>query len=691
MMKLTLIRKDKKNQTHITHKGIEWLMARIATDTKTADVQNLRRCLASPESKLFVENYAAKLHRIYPSAVLESDVNGNMAVRAVNGIVMLTVRNVLGREAQERVKLLVGQMPTTLAAFVGSSGRSVKVLVRVQRSDGTVPQTEQAANEFLQAAFDFVVTPYQALVSNNPIDRQPVTVQTGFRMTLDEQPLYHPAATAFMISAVAPVETAAPSDSVVLSPDYDLYMEYEQLYQQALKNTGDLAGDDGDRHAFFAELARQMSHLGIPVEEAFTHIWQHHKYNPPLPEQRLRAIVEAAYAEAKPNRRKQNPTVQVGRETQDLIRFMENRYVFRYNTVMGYTEYRPNNTWIVDWQPVDERVINGITTDARLSGLNVWDRDVKRYVKSDKVRNFDPIGDYLWRVRSKWDGQDHIGRLAATVPTDNPHWPRWFRTWLLAMVAQWKGRSRRYGNSVAPLLISSQGFNKSTFCRSLLPEELQWGYTDNLSLDEKRPVLQAMSQMLLINLDEFNQISARTQEGFLKNVIQLARVKARRPYGRHVEEFPRLASFIATTNMSDVLADPTGNRRFIGVELTGPIDVSLLPNHEQIYAQAQALIDQGEPYWFDDRETQLIMSHNRQFQLKSPAEQYFGELFTVAAEDDPQGQWLTAAAIFQHMRKVGGSALKQSNIVAFGRMLTNLEGMQRHRTVNGTEYWVRLK
>ena len=691
MMKLTLIRKDKKNQTHITHKGIEWLMARIATDTKTEDVQNLRRCLASPESKLFVENYAGKLHRICPSAELDRDVNGNMVVRAVNGIVMLTVRNVLGREAQERVKQLVGQMPTTLAAFVGSSGRSVKVLVRVERSDGTVPQTELAANEFLQAAFDFVVAPYQALVSNNPIDRQSVTVQTGFRMALDEQPLYHPAATAFKISAAAPVETATPSDSVVLSPDYDLYMEYEQLYQQALKNTGDLAGDDGDRHAFFAELARQMSHLGIPVEEAFTHIWQHHKYNPPLPEQRLRAIVEAAYAEAKPNRRKQNPTVQVGRETQDLIQFMKNRYVFRYNTVMGYTEYRPNNTWIVDWQPVDERVINGITTDARLSGLNVWDRDVKRYVKSDKVRNFDPISDYLWRVRSKWDGQDHIGRLAATVPTDNPHWPRWFRTWLLAMVAQWQGRSRRYGNSVAPLLISSQGYNKSTFCRMLLPEELQWGYTDNLSLDEKRPVLQAMSQMLLINLDEFNQISARTQEGFLKNVIQLARVKARRPYGQHVEEFPRLASFIATTNMSDVLADPTGNRRFIGVELTGPIDVSLLPNHEQIYAQAQALIDQGEPYWFDDRETQLIMRHNRQFQLKSPAEQYFGELFAVAAEDDPEGQWLTAAAIFQCIRKVGGSALKQSNIVAFGRMLTNLEGMLRHRTVNGTEYWVRQR
>ena len=110
-----------------------------------------------------------------------------------------------------------------------------------------------------------------------------------------------------------------------------------------------------------------------------------------------------------------------------------------------------------------------------------------------------------------------------------------------------------------------------------------------------------------------------------------------------------------------------------------------------IYAQAQELIDQDEPYWFDDHETQLIMRHNRQFQLKSPAEQYFTELFDVAAEDDAKGQWLTAAAIFQRIRKAAGSTLKQSNMISFGRMLANIEGMQRHRTVNGMEYWVRPK
>lgn len=173
--------------------------------------------------------------------------------------------------------------------------------------------------------------------------------------------------------------------------------------------------------------------------------------------------------------------------------------------------------------------------------------------------------------------------MARTVPTNNPYWADWFYTWFLGMVDQWRGFThRQYGNSVAPLLISKQGYNKSTFCRRLLPPELQWGYSDNLILSEKRQVYQAMAQFMVINLDEFNQISPQVQQGFLKNLIQLPTLKYKPSYGSHVMEFPRLASFIATSNMTDILTDPSGNRRFIGVELTGPIDVSVRPNYQQL-------------------------------------------------------------------------------------------------------------
>ena len=686
-MKLTLIREDKKNQMHVTQKSMESLMERITKDTKTEDVQALRRYLASPEDKELVERYTGLLHRIYPSAELVKDINGNLTVRAVNGIVMLSVQNVLGHEALERVKQLAAQMPTTLAAFVGSSGRSVKVLVRVEKTDGTVPQTEVEANDFLQAAYDFVVAPYQALMPYT-IQRQPATTHTSFRMTLDEKPFFRPKATAFQIVNVVPTKNSAPVEAVASSPNYDLYMEYERLYMQAMVKTNEMAGEDPNDNAFFAELARQMCLLGIPEEEAFTHVWDHHKYNPPLPKMRLRTIIEAVYTETKPDRRKLRPKEGVGRETHDIIHFLENRYVFRYNTVMGYTEYRPNNTGHTDWQPVDERVINGFTTDARLSGLNIWDKDVTRYIKSDKVRNFDPIEDYLWRVHAKWDGQDHIGRLACTIPTDNPHWPRWFRTWFLAMVAQWKGRNRRYGNSVAPLLISSQGYNKSTFCRSLLPEELQRYYNDNLPMKNDKDIYNSMSSMALINIDEFDSITD-AKHPILKYLLSKHDVKIRPPYGKSIEQRQRFASFIATTNNDHPLTDPTGSRRFVCVH-SETIDNSGKLNYNQIYAQLKCELDNGEQYWFTDKENARIMQSNERFRKVRDYPTMLTQTFLPVNETPKDAPFMPLTDVMNTLaNKYAEVKVTNGAVTALGKFLRSM-GYEHKKTSRGSCYRIIL-
>ena len=321
----------------------------------------------------------------------------------------------------------------------------------------------------------------------------------------------------------------------------------------------------------------------------------------------------------------------------NMMVFLRDRYDFRYNVLMKYTEYKTKGSWH-DFAPVDPRVQKRMTLDVQLADIRVSIKDVRNFLESDYIANYDPIDEYLFQCEGKWDGKDHIRALARTVPTANPHWADWFYIWYLGMVDQWRGINHRlYGNSVAPLLISKQGFNKSTFCRRLIPQELQWGYTDNLVLSEKRQVYQAMAQTLLINLDEFNQISPQVQQGFLKNLIQLPNVKMKRPYGGHVEEFPRLASFIATSNMDDILTDPSGNRRFIGVELTGPIDVSVKPNYVQLFAQAMAAIRAGEKTYFDSVETALLMQSNRQFEVVPPIEQYFQMCFDLV-EDDSIGE-----------------------------------------------------
>lgn len=380
----------------------------------------------------------------------------------------------------------------------------------------------------------------------------------------------------------------------------------------------------------------------------------------------------------------------VGDNILKMMNFLKDKYDFRYNTVMKYTEYKKKDSWMM-YNPVDPRVQKRMTLEVQLANIRVSIKDVRNFLESDYIMNYDPIDEYLYQCQGKWDGKDHIRALARTVPTNNPHWEDWFFTWFLGMVEQWRVLPYRlYGNSVAPLLISKQGFNKSTFCRRLIPMELQWGFTDNLVLSDKRQVLQAMSQFLLVNLDEFNQISPQVQQGFLKNLIQLPSVKMKRPYGAHVEEFPRLASFIATSNMDDILTDPSGNRRFIGVELTGPIDVSVCPNHVQLFAQALEMIQKGEKTYFDAEQTKLIMQNNSQFELISPVEQYF-RLYFDLTDDEKLGKYMTAAEIFNELKKRIGSSVKVSSLMSFGRKLANIPGIKIKRFANGKRYLVILR
>ena len=374
-----------------------------------------------------------------------------------------------------------------------------------------------------------------------------------------------------------------------------------------------------------------------------------------------------------------------------MIGFLCKKYDFRYNSVMKFTEYRPKDKDYWGFQPVDARVQKRMTLEVQLANIRVSIKDVRNYLESDLLSTYNPVENFLFKCMGKWDGKDHIRALARTVPTDNPHWEDWVYTWFLAMVDQWRSYShRKYGNSVAPLLISKQGYNKSTFCRSLVPPELQWGYNDNLVLSEKRQVLQAMCQALLLNLDEFNQISPQVQQGFLKNIIQLPSVKMKPPYGSHVQEFPRMASFIATSNMEDILSDPSGNRRFLGVELTGPIDVSQLPNYEQLYAQALAALQAGEKTYFDAEQTKLIMASNRKFEVISPVDQYFNLYFDLT-DDAKLGEYLTAAEIFQELKSHIGSSVKLSNLISFGRKLSQMPSIHRKRFNDGMRYLVARK
>jgi hypothetical protein len=704
-MKFSIVRTDKNHVVHLSTKTAEWFMGRIQTDTKAGDIAKLRQHVDYFGN---TKDYY-KLHSIaevYPSVELEKTANGNLEIVAFNSLVTLHIGNMLREEDLLAVKEAAKQLPMTFATFVGADGRSVEIIVAVRKNENgqssifNLPSsmTEAEMDEFCKKSYETVVSVYSGLLPQ-PIEHQTVSARSHFLMTFDPAPYYNPSPTPLKITTTSQARgTEAEANSSLftlhssLNPDMSLYAVYEQMFQRAVEEAYEETADVVESQqweAYLTDLVLRLCDMGVPEEETFLHLSNHYVYRSYYDEDTVRSIVSAVYAERKPKRMEVET---VSRETRRLINFLNTRYVFRYNTVMGYTEYRPNNTWLQDWQPCDENAVNGITIEAQLANLDVRDKDVRRYVRSNKIRPYDPIGDYLTRVSDKWDGKtDHIAMLARQVPCDLPQWEQWFRKWFLSMVAQWLTPHQEYGNSVVPLLISPQGDGKTTFCRNILPKELRWGFLENLDISEKRQTLQAMHNFLLINLDEFNQISPKLQEGFLKNVIQLPNVKIKRPYGKHVEEFKRYASFIATTNESSVLSDPTGNRRFICIQLTAPINTAYKPNYEALYGQAYTLImSHEEQWWFTPDEVKAIIHHNRHFEVTPPAIQYFNEYYDIAA-DEGDGQWQTATAIYDRLRSIAGSGLKANGVAAFGRYLKNIPGIQQKRITNGRVYLVKEK
>ena len=436
-MKVTLIRTDKKNVPHVTVNTIEKLMTRMQTDTKQQSVQALRRHLPMLVSLGWHFKDMHLLPRIYPAVELTKTSNGDLIFKNWNGLVLLTIGGVDDREKAEQVKVAAMGLPSTLAAFRGSSGKTVKLLVRVAAANGQEPTTEEEADVLYRTGYNFAVHVYSGLF-HGQIVQQEATARVSFRMTHDEQPCYHPKATPLIISGeVNTVEIFRSSDAAIQSKpsaqrktDYGKYSDYEYLYRSAWEQVREKMGHrfDGDPHreeAFLTELARMLRQFGFPEEEAVlhmrSHLWTREE------DGHIRAIVGSVYVEDDDKKQKSDP-LKIRSNQQQIIDYLESRYVFRFNTVMGYTEFRPNNTWVRPYQPVDERVLNQMAIECRLAGLDAWDKDVSRYIRSAYVPLYNPVDEYLGQCRGKWDGKDRIRELARCVPTKNPHWEDWFYT-----------------------------------------------------------------------------------------------------------------------------------------------------------------------------------------------------------------------------------------------------------------------
>ena len=386
---------------------------------------------------------------------------------------------------------------------------------------------------------------------------------------------------------------------------------------------------------------------------------------------------------------------------QEVTAFLTSRYRFRFNVLTEETEVANIANNIPDthlrYTKVDERWMNTLSMEAIETGIDCWDRDIQRFVRSRRISEYHPFTAYFEQL-PEWDGTDRVSALARRV-SDNPVWVNGFHRWMLGLSAQWmqfrsdanntnRANSINRANSVAPLLVSSrQGLGKSTFCRLLMPDALKAYYTESYDLSSPASAEAKLAACGLINLDEFDKLSA-SKMPLLKNLMQASALNIRKAYKRSASALPRIASFIGTSNREDLLVDRTGSRRFLCVSLEHAIDCVTPVEHEQLYAQLKAELLSGERSWFNKEEEQAIQQHNALFYKHIPEEEVFRLCFRFATEADHPQEVLTLSAtqLFERMKSAHPSVMRGMTAYSLSRILPQLG--ERVHTAKGNVYRV---
>ena len=324
--------------------------------------------------------------------------------------------------------------------------------------------------------------------------------------------------------------------------------------------------------------------------------------------------------------------------TLETEQFLNDNYLFRRNVLSGKVEFATLPAEEPQYRVLTQEALNSIVIRARRE--NVCEKgnpktEIQELIHSEEVCDHNPIKEYLDSL-PKWDGQNHVAKLFSRLPGITTEQHAFFAIWLRSAVAHWLQMDTLHGNECVPTLIGAQGCGKTTFVKRLLPAHLREYFLDHLNLSNKFDKEMALTNNLLVNLDELEAIRP-SQHAALKQTLSKSKVNGRPIYGASQEDKPRYASFVATTNNPHPLTDATGSRRYIcltipkgqQIDNTGEID------YEQLYAQVLYEVkEQKAPYWFNNMEVKRIQELN----LNYVEQKDIAEIISVCFRKPQEGE-----------------------------------------------------
>ena len=244
--------------------------------------------------------------------------------------------------------------------------------------------------------------------------------------------------------------------------------------------------------------------------------------------------------------------------------------------------------------------------DVDYSGVRNYIECVYGIVSSQKVddalalefekKKFHPIREYI--CAQKWDGIPRVNTLLIDYfgAEDNAYTRATIRKTLVAAVARVFEPGIKFDTAL--ILVGEQGTYKSTFVKKL---GMEW-FSDTFTTVQGKESFEQIQGAWLIEMAELSGLKKAEVES-IKHYISKREDMFRPAYGRTVETYKRQCVFFGTTNNKDFLRDPTGNRRFMPIDVrpeyaTKSVNDDLTQDEvNQIWAEAYQLYLAKEPLY----------------------------------------------------------------------------------------------
>ena len=650
-----------------------------------------------------------KLPRICFASEMENR-NKQRVNRGYTGLVLLEVNNLTGFDEAAAIRQGAGEMPQTVMAFVGASGRSVKIVCRgelfpSEQQDGMqVPTEPEMVALFHENLYERARLAYNAQLGVT-IEKLEPRLDRSCYVSFDAEAVFNPMAIPFYARAEKPSASLSLAKSTrveadEVSPGESRYFSMRHIFEFNLDKAFDecesLRDTDDYQHLLLTRLAIHCLETGIPMAVAKRLArWRSYIIDDDklLIDMVFANVYRPELVKRYEERKGFKPEKNIPSETLLTMKvdiFLNEEYEIRKNVMRGVAEFRERTGVGFSFRDLTEEARNSITMRAMAQGIKCWDKDIRRYVNSEDIELYDPLTEYLENL-PKWDGKDRVEALARRVPTDYEEWPELFHLWMRSMVAMWLGKGQLTGNALVPLLIGRQGCGKSSFCRILLPIDLRDYYNDRINFKNETDLNLGLTSFGLINLDEFDKITQR-QQIVLKYLVSTADLKYRPPYGKAYSEHRRYASFIGTTNEMMPLTDPSGARRFVCVHVNGDIDFRKPVEYAQLFAQLYQEIRDGERYWPTREQELALIERNMTFQQVSGLSEMLHSLLQKPENDD-EGRWMSISEISTLLkRNFKGYKEEPGTFRKIGLCLSAPEyRFNNKHTKSGTSYWVMVR